>query len=81
MLREKESGAEMYASEVKDAEMQISSSDFPGNETVAEEVIKELEGIYEDDALMSYMNFSRGSVLIQDARSISPRKIIQFLER
>ena len=52
--------------------MKISSDDFPGDEKIAKEIISVLSEVYCDDAKMACMAFSRGSVLMQDAKFFTP---------
>lgn len=45
--------------------------DFPSEKNVARIVIEDLKTIYRENALLSMLRFSRGSVLIQRARVLT----------
>lgn len=60
--------------------MTISPHDFPGDESIAEEIIPVLYEIYHDDATMAYMTFARGSVLMQDAQFFTTDLLIGALD-
>jgi hypothetical protein len=66
-------------SKVADFEFSTSVEDYPEARAIAERVISDIKAMHRAKSLKSMLRYSRGSVLVQDAKVLTRQMMDEYL--